>query len=590
VRASTAAGAVDLREILVTSTLLGDAAWEDEVLDDLVAELVPVVVRGGEEVVREGDPSDGLFVVASGRLRVVDAAGDAVAEAGRGDTVGELGLITGDPRTATVYAIRDSVLARLDREGYERLCRRHPEAMIGRFAGGMLRRLAAEARGERRPSTGFSGAIAVVAAAADVALGPLADELARQLALLGTTFAVAEDAVPDAEGEAAVARWLDEREREHRFLLYRAEEPAGAWRERCVRQADHVLVVARAADTPVATASLATTVRRRTSLVLLHDDAAIEPGAAALWREHVGADAVHHVRGGSTEDVARLARLVAGEATALVVGGGGARALAAAGVVRALAEAGLPVDVVVGVSAGAVVGALLTLGLSPDELVDRCARVARRVDYTVPVHALTSGRNWSASLGDLLGDRHIEDLPLPFACTSVNLSTAELVVHDRGPLVHAVRASSAIPGILPPVWDEGDLLVDGGLMNNLPVDCARALPGVGRVLAVDVRPRRRSRADDSFGYHVSGWRSLARLVLRRPAPLPSTFSLLMQSMQVSDAGVQRACAELADWIFRPPLGSFGLMQWDAFATIADAGYRCAVEALADPDTRRRVLA
>jgi predicted acylesterase/phospholipase RssA len=206
------------------------------------------------------------------------------------------------------------------------------------------------------------------------------------------------------------------------------------------------------------------------------------------------------------------------------------------------------------------------------------------------VHALTSGRNWSASLADLLGDRDVEDLPLPYACTSVNLSTAELVVHDRGPLVHAVRASSAIPGILPPVWHDGDLLVDGGLMNNLPVDRARELPGVGRVLGVDVRPRRRSRADESFGYHVSGWRSLARIVLRRPAPLPSTVSLLMQSMQVSDAGVQRASAGLADWIFRPPLGSVGLMQWDAFATIADAGYRCAVEALADPETRRRVLA
>ena len=146
----------ELREVLSTSALFGDATWDEAVLQDLVAEFVTVVVKGGDVVVRRGEQSDDLLLVVSGRLRVVLEASDGgaetvLAELGRGETVGEAGLITGDPRSATVYAIRDAILATLDRESFEALCRRHPQAMMERFAGGTLRRMIREARGERSP-------------------------------------------------------------------------------------------------------------------------------------------------------------------------------------------------------------------------------------------------------------------------------------------------------------------------------------------------------------------------------------------------------------------------------------------------------
>jgi predicted acylesterase/phospholipase RssA/CRP-like cAMP-binding protein len=608
--ATVEARAAELRDVLVTSSLFGDAAWADDVLADVVAELTTVLVRSGEVIVVEGEPSDDLLLVVSGRLRVVRAAAageeTVLAHIGRGETVGELGLITRDPRSATVYAIRDSVLARLTREGYDRLCRRHPQAMMERFAGGMLRRLLQEARGESAHSRGFRGAIALFAGEPGVPLEPFAGELVRQLVRRGDTLEVTPDtcdrvlervgacaATLHAEDEAKLARWLGAREQEHRFLLYRAEGAASEWGARCLRQADHVLVLVRARAAPATCdyhpAPGADLVRRRTSLVLLHDDGVVRRGAAAAWAEQVGADDVHHVRGGATDDVARLARLLAGDGTALVVGGGGARAFAAAGVARAVVEAGMPLDTVGGVSAGALVAALLAMGLSYDELVERCAGAAKRIDYTVPVYALTTGRNWSATLETLLADTSIEDLPVPYFCTSVNLSAAELLVHDRGSLLHAVRASTAIPGILPPVWHEGDLLVDGGLMNNLPVDLARERPGVARVLAVDVTPPRQRTPREPFGYHVSGWRALAGRIARRRTSLPTARDLLMQSMLVSDARIRRANGRLADWIFQPALGGYSLMDWNDFAAIADAGYRYASETLRDAAAREAVL-
>jgi NTE family protein len=313
---------------------------------------------------------------------------------------------------------------------------------------------------------------------------------------------------------------------------------------------------------------------------------------ARRWMDAVGAEDVHHVRQGTreAEDMARLGRLLAGAGVALVIGGGGARAFAAAGIARALAEARVPIDVLGGVSAGAVIAALLAAGHDYERLLALCRGAYRRTDYTLPVHALTTGRNWSETLRQLFGEARIEDLLLSFFCTSVNLSAVGLVVHETGSLLHAARATTAIPGILPPVWHEGDLLVDGGLMNNLPIDLARARPDVGHVLAISFSAARERQPIAEFGYHISGWRALGgRLLGARGTGVPSTTNLLMQSMLVADAVAARNVAGLADWIFRPPMQRISLMDWPRFAAIADWGYRYGTDVLRDEAARAKIL-
>jgi predicted acylesterase/phospholipase RssA/CRP-like cAMP-binding protein len=609
--ATIAAREDELREALTASALFGDSAWEEDVLADVVAQLSPVVLRAGEVVMREGEPSDDLLLVVSGRLRVVRelAGGDelVLAEVARGETVGETGLITREPRAATVYAVRDSILGRLTRERYDALCRRHPQAMMERFAGGALRRLLQQSRGERQSASGFHGAIALVAADRQVPLEWLAAELTRELGRHGATVRIAEEACDamlgregagadtlGAEDEARLARYLADQERRHRFLLYRADLDDGSpWTARCVRQADVVVVVARAGSSPdaAALAALLTDggVRRHSSLVLVHEGRTLRPGAGSAWSASEVAADTHHVRRGVDDDIARLARLLAGVGVSLVIGGGGARAFCAVGVVRALREAGVPLDAFAGVSAGALMASLFAMGLSHDEVLRRSEFAKRRVDYTVPVHALTTGRTWTQSLQDLYGDTQIEDLLLPFFCTSVNLTDGELVVHDRGSLTQAVRASTAIPGILPPVWHDGDLLVDGGLLNNLPVDLASARRGVGRVLAVQVSPRATRRLEP-FGTHVSGWKALgARLTHRGVPGLPTAVELLTLSMVVGDAHTKRSNALLADWIFQPP-APYSLMDWSRYAEIAESGFRYASEVLRGDEARSAILA
>jgi NTE family protein len=146
----------------------------------------------------------------------------------------------------------------------------------------------------------------------------------------------------------------------------------------------------------------------------------------------------HHLRGGHPEDAARLARMVTGTACGVVLGGGGPRGFAHLGALRALEEAGVPIDVIGGTSIGAVMGALYAQGLSDEQRVERAVtaftKSGRLIGPTLPLVAMSSGGRVDRLLAQHLGSAHIEDLPRRFFCVSANLTRAEEVVHERGVL------------------------------------------------------------------------------------------------------------------------------------------------------------
>ena len=181
-----------------------------------------------------------------------------------------------------------------------------------------------------------------------------------------------------------------------------------------------------------------------------------------------------------------------GRSPGVVLSGGGARGLAHIGVLDVLIDADVKVDRVGGTSIGALVGSLIASGREPRDVTRVCrAELVERHpfrDYTMPRTSLIRARRAAAMLERLFGDAHLEDLALDNFCVSADLSTAEIVVHRRGAVVDAVGASMSLPGLAPPVRRDGRLLVDGGVLNNLPVD-VMAATGEGPVIAVDVMAR-----------------------------------------------------------------------------------------------------
>jgi len=334
---------------------------------------------------------------------------------------------------------------------------------------------------------------------------------------------------------------------------------------------------------------------RRVELVLLHPPAGELPSNTAAWlstRAHVTRH--HHVRLAHEADVARLARWMAGRAVGLVLSGGGSRGLAHLGVLCALEDAGVAVDVVGGTSQGAFMAGLYAQGLGREALQVAVQYYARRMgsmrhllaDLTLPLLSLFSGAAFDDALRATFaaGAPNIEDLWLPFFCVSTNLTRGEPSVHTRGCLWRLVRASMTIVGLLPPLYEGGDLLVDGGYMNNLPVDVMRSL-GVDTVIVVDVEGK------DDTGWRnlqpydggVSGW----RLLWDRWCPVPSWrygtrmprySQIINQLTWMTHAHNLRRVSEdyRIDLYLRPPnIASYKLMDFHLMERIVKDAYRYA---------------
>ncbi len=174
----------------------------------------------------------------------------------------------------------------------------------------------------------------------------------------------------------------------------------------------------------------------------------------------------------------------------LALGGGVAKGLAHIGVIKALLQIGVPIDCVAGTSSGSIVGALAAAAISPErmEAITRAARWRDLVKPVIPRLGLLDASRLEALLVSILGDRRIEDLALPFAAVATDIATGEEVVLRSGPVAPAVRASCSVPGFFTPLELGGRLLVDGGVVDNVPVGVTRSL-GADYVIAVDLTGR-----------------------------------------------------------------------------------------------------
>jgi NTE family protein len=293
---------------------------------------------------------------------------------------------------------------------------------------------------------------------------------------------------------------------------------------------------------------------------------------------------LHHVHGPA--DIARVARLLTGRSVGLVLSGGGARGFAHIGVLRALREANIPVDSIGATSIGAIIGAGWAAGWDYEEMVERIRRTFVSSnplsDYTLPIISLVAGRKVSRLLRQEFGETDIEDLRLPFYCVSANLTNGQLAVHRRGKVWLWLRASIAIPGVLPPVCTEKQAYVDGATLNNLPVDVMRE--GFrGPIIAVDAGGERGFSSELDMTELPPIWK--IRSLLRHMRPSANIMRILLRAGMLNSAATSIAQRELADLLLRPPLEGVDLLDWRAFDRAIDIGYRYAAQALESQGSR-----
>jgi NTE family protein len=297
------------------------------------------------------------------------------------------------------------------------------------------------------------------------------------------------------------------------------------------------------------------------------------------WLDATGAARLFHLRRDNLADVQRIARVLTGRSVGLVLSGGGARAYAHIGAVKALRAAGIPLDFVGGASMGGIVAASVAMGWDDAE-IDRRIRKAfvessPLDDIAFPILAMTHGVKVKERLTEHFSETEIADLWLPFFCVSSNLTSGTVQVHRRGKLSRALRASIALPGVMPPMTEEGSVLVDGAVLKNYPADIMRSIQ-LGPVVGVDVSRGRSINAEEM--HRPRHW--LSWILSGEWRKGPPIVALLMRAATVSTARDLAAARQATDLLIMPSVDGIDIRDWKAFDPGVLAGEIATREALA----------
>ncbi|ABA04379.1 Patatin [Nitrobacter winogradskyi Nb-255] len=584
-----------------------------------VAEYVDLV--SGAILLRQGDISNDVYFILSGRLHAFSetesGARKILGEIGRGETIGELALFTGEPRSATVVAVRDTLLVKVTRAMIERTILQHPEIEMSMMRA-VIRRFRQRERERQAPL------VPVKICILPITSGPDAAGFARSLrnaqaAEAGPVAVVTKDDVAShfgAQDQApgkrndALAGYIDDIEARNRAVYLAADGGDTAWTRFCLRHADEVLLLAnagrdpglsaveRACLSPAAPISIA-----RQTLVLLHRADTRIPTSTAHWL-NARPDARHfHIRPELPADMRRLARIVSGRAIGLVLSGGGARGFAHVGVIKALEEAGIPVDMLGGSSIGAVMGMVLALGRSAEEVTAAVRKAFLEHprgnvtgDYNfIPLVSLIKGARTRSAMTQAVRDAtgrdaiDSEDCWTTFFTIASDFSTGSEAVLQRGDLTRNVGASYAIPGALPPVFVGGHMMYDGSTFNNFPVDVMARL-GAGRIIGVDLSVDREQLFDiDDVPGTLTLLRDKLRPRAKRRYRLPSVPETMLRSSFITSISKQKEMGKFTDLLFRPRISDGRLLDWSRFEEVVAAGYSQAREMLAGMSDEQRKM-
>uniref|UniRef100_A0A673KRH6 lysophospholipase n=1 Tax=Sinocyclocheilus rhinocerous TaxID=307959 RepID=A0A673KRH6_9TELE len=593
-----------------------------------------MAVEAGRALYRQDDQSDCTYIVLNGRLRSVirkaNGKKELVGEYGRGDLIGVVEALTRQPRATTVHAVRDTELVKLPEGTLNNIKRRYPQVvtrlihLLGQKILGNLQ----QPRGPfsstpdvTNPASNLS-TVAVLPVCDEVPISAFNLELSHALSAIGPTLLLTSDIIRERLGASALdsiheyrlSGWLAQQEDINRIVLYQTDSGMTPWTQRCIRQADCILIVGLGDQEP-ALGELEqmlenTAVRALKQLVLLHREDGPGPSRTVEWLNmrswcsghlHLKCprrvfsrrspsklrevyEKVFEKTADRHSDFSRLARVLTGNSIALVLGGGGARGCSHVGVIKAMEEAGIPIDIVGGTSIGSFIGALYAEERSAVRVKQRAREWSKAMnsvfktvlDLTYPITSMFSGSAFNTSISKVFEDKQIEDLWLPYFNVTTDITASAMRVHKDGSLWRYVRASMTLSGYLPPLCDpkDGNLLMDGGYINNLPADIARNI-GTKTVIAIDVGSQDETDLCN-YGDSLSGWWLLWKRInpWAEKVKVPDMAEIQSRLAYVSCVRQLELVKKSAycEYI-RPPIDRFKTMDFGKFDEIYDVGYQ-----------------
>ncbi len=573
-----------------------------EMMNCTVREFLP----SGKILFEEGDTGMDLYILSQGRLRYEKIGNDgkvATGEFQKMDILGELSLFTGEPRSAKVYAVRDSEVIRIPRNLALNILSNHPQALlqVTRIIAERLARVRRRAEGISRNS--FSFCFLPITREIDLNLFiQKVCECAKSYGkykivtaeLFLNEFPNFIDSGDVIEREHLILDWFQKLESENTCIFYVGSFDCAECTKRFIRQSDRILFLQDGNSPPnkspmeeyIQTMGIG---HKKMDLVLFHPYSDRPPNGTLSHLKIRSVARYYHIHMDSKITIERMLRGILGKSIGLALGGGGAKGFAHLGVLRSIEESGIPIDMVSGTSAGSIFAALIAMGYNSDQSKNEAKKlwVDRDLlnEYTIPVLSLVAGKKYTEAIRDFFGNIQIEDLWIPYFAVSTDLSNSESHIHEEGSLWKAIRSSTSLPGIVPPFIENGVVYVDGGVMDNVPGLLLKE-KGAGPVISVDVfgdiYPDQDKELTQYFDKSQPGVLDhpivqLSNLInfknIFQPK-FPPIGDIITRSILVSSKERVRQTEKISELFLQIPTNNFGVLEWFSYLKLIELGYIC----------------
>lgn len=568
---------------------------KEEILQ-LYPKLIKVTIHAHQTLFLQGDTSDSLYLVIEGQLVAIfkNAMGLTIniGAINSGEIVGELGILSGEPRSLTVKAATDTYLLKLPDHAFRDLCAAYPK-LIFEISNLVIARSLFNLKllSTEKPTYNIT---IILPLTKDIPVTFLKDMFKTILNNYPVEF-ISDDELSFDQIKHHLQELQNKR---HTLFLFMMDWKRNLF-ELCFDKSIHFYLILYEDEkipseffNKMLFPSFVCHPNLRLELILFHSKETRHILNTRKFLELTKFHMHHHIRLNNDDDYARIGRFMTGNAQTLVLGGGGAKGFAHIGIIKAIQEKAIPIDAIGGASIGATVGACYasTLDIERTKVyLERLGRMAIKSiglrGLTFPIISLFSGQDATKELIYLFDKMCIEDLPIPFFAVSSNLSENNEMIHSTGLIWPALRASASVPGIFPPVVIDGQLLFDGGLLNNLPVDVMRKMIGPDNVIIASCLS---IKANAKIEYYFPPVLTLKQALLYRMGfryknfILPSFLETFRSTLLLGSSANERKNCLAANVLIKPDLSSYKMiskLKYNEEEELIELGYKEGRQAL-----------
>lgn len=585
---------------------------DDDILETMLESFSLIEIKENDVLFQYGDESDALYITLSGYLVALLKNDDgelySIGRIKTGELIGEMGVLNKKPRNLTVKALTDARLLKLTDSEFKKMISLAPDIVYQILLNIILREQ------NKLDTMSLISQKVIKKANRHILLTPvnpsiditLFVETLRALTLkpdhVSKFYLLDEDKLLQlykTSGLTGLMEAIDKYEKSHHTLIYCITEKFEQLLKFIIKRTDVLMLLAFGHQLPNYSPFVCQLLEShelketKKELVLIWSSA-LQIRNTHLWLTNSSDfHCHHHVIEEDIPSYERLMRFFRGKAVGLVLSGGAARGWAHVGVIRAIREMKIPIDAVCGTSSGSGVAGFYLLSQNEEELIEYVKQMRDGVNHsiawfsiTVPLISFYNAVGATRSLQSIFGDKNIENFEIPYFAVSTNVSTQTENVHRLGKVWRAIRASAAIPGFFPPLVENGQILYDGGLMNNLPVDKMRHLLGPeATIIASNLEVS----LEDRKHYYFSPALSVTKLFLsklgfsRQKYVYPNFFSTLLKAMLLGSIQKSQDNIALADYCIHPDLSKYNMLSLEEISEreLVENGYQNALAILKD---------